>query len=165
MANLTPITNDIDLIRIVTADMGDVLDDLADWLVKKIVEEIQDKVYDVPQPEDSPYQRLGLKGGFIGAWEADASEIIGNCVTNFIRMHPELLQWHGENLQHGNKEVDRTRYMDSLIAEGSGWDIGGNAMMSRDYWSDVARLVESGEIDSILERFFISHGIAFRRGI
>lgn len=163
MANLTPITNDIDLLRIVGNDLKLVIDDVADWLVKRIQESIMDNVYDIPQPADSPYERLGLNGGFLGAWEAEASSFVGNYITNLIAMDWKLMKYNGENLQHGNEAVDRRQYMDSLIAEGSGWDIGGNAMLARDYWSEIVRIVETGELDSVLERFMTAYGISFMR--
>lgn len=163
MPNAIPITNDSQLLAAIGMDMTDVIDDVAVWLVNRIMESIRDNVYDVAQPPDSPYQRLGLYGGFLGAWQEKASEFVGNYITNTIAMDSELLKYDGDKLQHGNSAVDRTQYMDSLIAEGSGWDLGGNARLRRDYWSEIIQVVENGELDRVLEQAMSRKGIVWQR--
>ena len=161
MANPMPITNDIDLLRIIGGDFQEVIENVATWLVNRIMDSIRDNVYDVP--EGDYYQRLGLNGGFLGAWEHEAVEFVGNYVSTTIGMNPSLMTWGKEEHQHGNTVDDRREYLDSYIAEGSNYDFGGNAAMKRDYWSEIVQVVESGELDNQLERFMSLKGIVWQR--
>jgi len=78
-------------------------------------------------------------------------------------MNPALMTYNADEHQQGNSVEDRREYMDTYIAEGSNYDFGGNAAMRRDYWSEIVRVVESGELDGILERFMTARGIVWRR--
>ena len=160
MSNPTPITNDIALLAIVGGDLTEVVENTAEWLVNRIMDSIRDNVYDVPEGEY--YQRLGLNGGFLGAWEHEAVEFVGNYITTKIGMNPALMIYNPEEHQHGNTVEDRREYLDAYIAEGSNYDFGGNAALKRDYWSEIIQVVESGELDNQLERFMTAKGIVWQ---
>jgi hypothetical protein len=149
------------LLKIIGNDFVDVIENVADWLVKRIQESIMNNVYDVP--EGDYYQRLGMNGGFLGAWEQEATQFVGNYVSVFVGMNPALMTYNADEHQHGNSVEDRREFMDTLIASGDGYDFGGNAAMKRDYWTEIVRVVESGELDGILERFMTAKGIVWRR--
>ena len=163
MPNAIPITNDTQLLAAIKFDMTDVIENVADWLVKRIQESIMNNVYDVP--EGDYYQRLGMNGGFLGAWEQEATQFVGNYLSVFVGMNPALMTYNADEHQHGNSVEDRREYMDTYIAEGTtgSYDFGGNAAMKRDYWTEIVRVVESGELDGILEKFMTAKGIVWRR--
>jgi len=158
-----PITNDAMLLAIVGEDFKEVIENVATWLVDRIMDSIRDNVYDVP--EGNYYQRLGLNGGFLGAWEHEAVEFVGNYVSTKIGMNPALMTWGKEEHQHGNLNDDRREFMDQYIAEGTtgSYDFGGNAALKRDYWSEIISIVESGQLDSQLEKFMSMKGIVWQR--
>lgn len=162
MSNL-PITNDAMLLKIIGNDFVDVIDNTADWLVKRIQESIMNNVYDVP--EGDYYQRLGMNGGFLGAWEQEATQFVGNYISVFVGMNPALMTYNADEHQHGNSVEDRREFMDTYIAEGTtgSYDFGGNATIKRDYWSEIIQVVESGELDSQLEKFMSMKGMVWQR--
>lgn len=149
------------LLQVIGEDLADVIDNVATWLVDRIMDSIRDNVYNYPESEY--YERLGLNGGFLGAWEHEAVEFIGNYISVMIGMNPQLMDYNPEKHQHGNSVEDRREFMDTLIATGSEYDFGGNAALKRDYWSEIVRIVESGELDNQLERFMSAKGIVWQR--
>jgi hypothetical protein len=156
------ITNDAILMQVLGNDFMRIVDDLSKWLVQQIKMSIWANVYMVGN-EPSMYERLGEDGGFLGAWENETAKFIGNYVSSKVGMNPDLMDYNPDMHQHGNPSEDRREYMDELIAMGDGYDFGGNAMMRRDYWSTIAEMIDSGELDSVFESIMTKHGIKFER--
>lgn len=172
MVSSIPITNDAMLLAVIGADLQDVVDDTATWLVTRIQDSIMEHVYQEPQSPNSSYKRLMWDGGLIGAWGKEATEFVGKYITTTIAMlsddFPKILdatrvEYNPDNLQHGNESVDRSADIAQYIIEGSNWDIGGNATMKRDFWSEIIAVVENGELDSQLERLMSLKGIVWQR--
>jgi len=156
------ITNDAMLINFLSKDFGKVIDDLGKWLVGQVKQSVISNVYMVGN-EPVMYQRLENNGGFLGAWEKEATVFAGNYISAKVWMNPDKLTYNEELHQHTNLTGIERRNLDELIMMGDGYDFGGNAALRRDYWSEIQTLVESGEMDSIFEFFMAKHGIKFER--
>ena len=156
-----PINSSEMLLQVLGADMVKVIDDVAKWIVMQIKISIMSNVYNYPPSED--YVRLAEDGGFLGAWEQEATTFAGNYISAKIGMNPDLMDYNPEEYQHGNSGEDRRDRLDEYIAMGSGYDFGGNASMKRDYWSPIEQMVDDGSLDETLEWAFRKNGISFLR--
>lgn len=163
MPNAIPITNNIALLDVIGRDMEKVIADVVNAIIEIIKKSILENVYDLPKGEE--YERLGEYGGFLGAWDAEEIQRVGNLISSRISMNPDLMKYDAEQHQHGNLSEDRRDRMDKIILFGRDYDFGGNASAPRDYWTFVENWIDSGQADFYIERAFNKYGIAFRRGI
>jgi len=165
-----PITNDIQLMAAISAEMTKVVDELTDWLLNQVRMSVEANVYSYPEGE---YERLRYDGGFIGAWGKEVAKFAGKCIESMVEIDPlgalnleeaTAMKYVPEKHQHGNSVGDdRREELAQLIESGAGYDIGGNAARSRDFWSPIEQLVNDGSLDTVLENLFSKHGIQFTK--
>jgi len=163
MASGIPITNDIQLMAIFSAEMTAIVDELTDWLLNQVRMSIDTNVYS--KYSQSPnYDRLGMEGGFIGAWEKEVATFAGKYINSKVDMNPLAMVLNAEKHQHGNLAgEDRRENMAEIIESGTEWDIGGAARIPRDFWSPIEQMVTDGSLDVVLENLFGKHGIQFTK--
>ena len=162
MASGVPITNDIQLMAIFSAEMTEIVNELTDWLLTQVQMSVEANVYSYP--EGSMYERLGNDGGFLSAWEKEMAKFAASFIESSVGINPLSMVLNAERHQHGNLAgEDRRAEIAELISTGNGYDFGGNAAIPRDFWSPIEQLVNDGSLDVVLENLFTKHGIRYTK--
>jgi len=162
MTSGVPITDDIQLMAVFSAEMAAIVDELTEWLLSQVRMSVEANVYSYP--EGSMYERLGADGGFLGAWEKEVAKFASPYIESSVGINPLAMVLNAERHQHGNLSgEDRRAEMADLISTGRGYDFGGNAAIPRDFWSPIEQMVVDGSLDVALENLFGKHGIQFTK--
>jgi hypothetical protein len=153
-----PATNDFELTVMLGEVFKSVVSDVSDFILQQIQMSILSSVYSYPEGQ---YERLGMDGGFLGAWTKDISDFAYSYIVSTIAMDATKMIYDSEKHQHGNSVEDRRVEMDVDIAEGTNYDYGGNASIPRDYWTVIDQIVTDGSLDKIVEDSMMAHGLNF----
>jgi hypothetical protein len=161
MANVL-IKNDEMLVAVVANDMKKIIEELSLYVLNQVRMSVIENVYNAYQPEYP--NRHEMNGGFLGSWEKEGADTIRNIITSKIYSNPNAMILDEENYIHGSESGgDRRAGMPEYIQEGTGYDFDFN--MPRDYWTPIAEMVKSGELDNILESAFTKFGIRYIKGL
>jgi hypothetical protein len=158
------IDNDQTLTNILFADMEGILETVAEEITNMVKDRVQEGVYSYP--ESPYYERLGERGGFLFSWKESLIEKVGNKLNTIISSNADRMYYNplDEQRHHGNSVDDRRENLDAYIFEGTSYDFGGNAMIPRDYWSDIEAIVDNSiVVDRLFEREFQRRGINFMK--
>lgn len=163
------IMNDQELTAIVVLDMTDIINEVAEELLKKLTWNgglIDTIVYGAGYP--SVYQRQGANGGLLGAFDKTDAVVRGTTITAEVGEHPDRMTFDPENFIHGSfywQEglTDIRRLLTDIITKGLSGPLFGEGYWrsSRDFWQPLLDMLEDGTIDSMIESGFAKRGIKF----
>lgn len=156
------VTNDILLMQALAKDIQKIIDEVAEYVLGQVIMSVNEEVYGFAEGK---YERLGFNGGFIGSWQKEVANIVGNHIFSMVSSDPSRMTYNSEKFQHGNDVVDRRSQMAELIASGDGYDFGGAAAIPRDFWSTIEEMVNDGSLDKVIEGAFSRHGIKFIKNL
>jgi hypothetical protein len=164
------ILNDQQLTAIVVLDMTDIINEVADQLLKKLKDSggfIETIVYGAGSP--SWYPRQKESGGLLGAYDKTDATVAGTTITAEVGEHPERMTFDPENFIHGSYywkdgTTDIRKILSDIITEGTSGPLFGDTgfwMSPRDFWQPLLDMLESGEVDTMIESAFTKRKIKF----
>jgi hypothetical protein len=159
-------SSDEELVMQLTVDFERVISELNSLIIEEVIQEaLQVNVYDNDQHVGGNvhYERLGKKGGLMGAWTAsDAQssydELVGalaGYISSTISFDAGKLVYNPEKYQHGDESTDRRENIPEYIEAGTDYDF---YMEPRPFWDDVETMIQDGTVDTIFERCARAYG-------
>jgi|WetSurMetagenome_2_1015567.scaffolds.fasta_scaffold54392_2 hypothetical protein len=162
--------NDQQLTAIMVMDMTEIINSVADQLLKKLKDSggfIETIVYGAGEPKWYPRQREN--GGLLEAYDKTDATVAGTTITAEVGEHPDRMTSEPEAFIHGSEYWDITdirSLLTEIITEGKSGPLFGNGFWreSRDFWQPLLDMLESGEVDIMIETEFTNRGIKFIKG-
>lgn len=159
--------NDTQVTNFFTSEMKKVLDIVAEKMILKLQEKIDEKVYNSFTP--TTYNRQMDNGGLRDLWRANPSRRKGDKVSVKVKEEPEFLTHTPEEFIHGSnhskKGDDIRKVLAEFVLEGESGDLFGDGVWrdKRDFWTPFIDMLDDGEINTIIEDAFTAVGINFIR--
>jgi len=162
------ILNDQQLTAIVVLDMTDIINEVADQLLKKLKDDgglIESIVYGAGSPAWYPRQKES--GGLLAAYDKTEAVVAGTTITAEVGEHPDRMTVDSVGFIHGSEYWDITdirSLLTEIITEGKSGPLFGNDGFwrgSRDFWKPLIDMLEDGTVDSMIESGFTKRKIKF----
>jgi hypothetical protein len=174
---ISSVSSKEELMSMQIAEMSQVIDGIAAKLVNKLLELVDQYVYDAYDPPEYGYERQEDNGGLRGSYvKTDKPTIVGNTISSEIFSDVSTLTLdedryiHGSHYgRNGDMYSDIRAVLDEIIIEGlSGplFNFSENRdywLKPRDYWQPFIKLLDDGEIDKLIEEEFGMRGISYSR--
>jgi hypothetical protein len=162
------ILNDIQLNQILLSDLNSIVDEVMDWLNEKLLDSMQDNVYNAGSPQW--YDRRQSHGdGFFQSFNKNATATVGQVVTGAINHDPDLMANDPDTFTHGshtkNFPPDVREFIAQMVIEGSSGPRFGSGFWTqpRDFFGPMEKLFTDGSVDRQIEKALTSRGIIWRR--
>jgi len=158
--------NDKQITNFFTSEMKLILDEVAEKIILELQKKIDEKVYNGFTP--TTYSRQMDNGGLRDLWQAKPSKKRGDTVKVKIEEEPDLMTHDPDNFIHGSNywtKNDIRDILSNIVIEGKSGDLFGDGewRQPRDFWTPLIDMLDSGEINKMLESGFKSRGINFIR--
>jgi hypothetical protein len=153
--------NETELLAMMSKDFLKIVEETSQYTLDQTEKEIELTVYN-SFPESPWYKRLERHGGYLGSWVQDTVLTAPDEIEGSVQSDPSLMVLDEQNYIHGSSFFgDQRSEMTENIVTGKNYDWGGNASISRDFWSDVETMVTNGSLDAVFENGMRKRNINF----
>jgi hypothetical protein len=154
--------NDDQLMALLLNDLLAVGKSTGEDLTVLVQQAIFDKVYSFPKGKY--YERRELNGGFVGSWISESGLNGTNVIDTSVFSDPYMMDLEEGEYVHGSEEFgDQRPFMSEDIIEAKNYNLGGNAMIERDFWQPVEEALAAGEIEKDYEAEMSRRGLNWKK--